>query len=153
MASSRLNSRVVTPKGTQLLHFPEWGDNNKDKSVMLRSQIFCKKEKKTDGKAVLFSTAAYLLSTSSTKCTDHEQYKGIYVFQLPASTPSPQQSTSAYPAGTTGSCLPRTPLVLLLLKSLNHAIQRTNFLICLLTKNLIQSCEVKYTEQHTNVNF
>lgn len=91
VASSRLNSRVVISKGMQLLQFPELGDSNKDKSVMLRTPTFCKrqKKKKKNRKAVLFSTAPYFLSTSSTKCTDHGQYKGIYVLQLPAPTPIP----------------------------------------------------------------
>lgn len=99
MANSRLNSRIVTSKGMQLLQFPKWGDNNKDKFVILRTTTFCKRPKKTKknptttkktyGKAVLFFTAPHLLSTSSTKCTDHGQYKGIYVFQLPASAPIP----------------------------------------------------------------
>lgn len=57
------------------------------------------------------------------------------------------QFTSAYPAGTTSSCLPRTSLILLLLKPLNHAIQWANFLVCLLTKDLIQSCEVKHVRE------
>lgn len=88
VASSRLNSRVVTSKGMQLLQFPELGDSKKDKSVTLRTPTFCKRQKNSR-KAVPFSTAPYFLSTSSTKCTDYGQYEGIYVFQLPAPTPIP----------------------------------------------------------------
>lgn len=156
VASSRLNSRVVISKGMQLLQFPELGDSNKDKSVMLRTPTFCKRQKKKKkiGKLYYFLQ----LHTSSPLVQQNAQImdniKGFMFCNSQPQHPSPQWSTSAYPAGITGSCLPRTSLVLLLLKSLNHGIQWTNFLIYLLTKNLIQSCEVKYTgEQYKNVNF
>lgn len=154
VASSRLNSRVVISKGMQLLQFPELGDSNKDKSNVKNSNILQKAKKKKIGKLYYFLQLHTSFPLVQQNAQIMDNIKGFMFCNSQPQHPSPQWSTSAYPAGITGSCLPRTSLVLLLLKSLNHGIQWTNFLIYLLTKNLIQSCEVKYTgEQYKNVNF